>query len=768
MTELKSDFSSLNPLRGWILDIYPSPSALGEMTVWIITEKGERVRFIDAFQPKMYVSGNIADLSKLARRLESCRSVVMWSFVDKNADFMSGKRSKVLEITVPDCRMRLRFARKVLRLGGYEEFRLYNVDVPDVQMYLYERDIFPLAYVGIAVQGKRLAFWLMDSVESVDYKLPSLRLLKLRVQIVKKKLIPTLSDSIESVTLESNGKEIILDEGSERQKILSIVEAVRREDPDVVLTEGGDSFLFPYLSHRALVNGVLNRFFLGRENVPLSAEGRRGTTFFSYGRVYFKAPMCRLYGRIHIDVQNTFIHASSGLQGLIEVARTCRVPLHRAARASIGSIMSSLQLYQATKDEILVPWKKSESESFKSGWELLIADRGGFIFEPRLGIHDNVVEVDFASMFPMLMATRNISAETILCKCCPNSSLRVPELGYNVCRKREGIVPKTLWLILRKRAMYKELRNEAEDLTLRDMYDQRQSALKWILVTCFGYLGYKNSRFGKVDAHIAVCAFARDALLRTVRIAEEHGFEVVHGIVDSLWLKKEDADPREYAELCGEVSRVIGVPLNVEGRYRWIVFLPSRTHVGVPVLNRYYGVFESGKVKVRGIEARRADTPKLVHDAQMDMIRVLAKGHNSKEFMERIPEALDVLGDYVRRLVEGAVSVGDLLIAKRLSLRPSEYAHDVFQAVAAKQLVKAGVDVSAGQTVQYLITNAESKSAMQRVKPAQLLDAGVRYDSQKYVGLLLLSAANILSPFGYTTKNLYDLIVHGEEQRTLA
>ena len=316
--------------------------------------------------------------------------------------------------------------------------------------------------------------------------------------------------------------------------------------------------------------------------------------------------------------------------------------------------------------------------------------------------------------------------------------------------------------------MYKELRNESEDSALREMYDQRQSALKWILVTCFGYLGYKNSRFGKVDAHIAVCAFARDALLRTVRIAEKYGFEVVHGVVDSLWLKKEDAEPRDYAELCGEVSRVIGVPLNVEGRYRWIVLLPSRTHVGIPVLNRYYGVFDSGRIKVRGIEARRADTPKLVHDAQMGMIRVLARARNSKEFMERIPEALDVLRDYVRRLVEGEVSVGDLLIAKRLSLRPSEYAHDVFQAVAAKQLVKAGVDVSAGQTVQYLITNAESKRVIQRVKPAQLLDAGIRYDSQKYVGLLLLSAANILSPFGYTTKNLCDLIVHGEEQRTLA
>jgi len=325
LTELKSDLASLNPLRGWILDLYPS--ALGEMTVWIITEKGERVKFIDEFQPKIYVSGNISDLSKLTDKLRNSKSVASWAYVEKYADFMNDKKSKVLEIRITDCRRRPHFARKLLRLGGYEKYRLYNVDVPDVQMYLYERDIFPLAYVGVAVQGKRLAYWLMDSVESVDYKLPSLRLLKLWVQIAKKKIIPAFSDPIESIILEFNGKEIVISEGSERQKILSMVEAVWKEDPDVVLTEGGDSFLFPYLAHRALVNGVLDRLILGRESVPLRAKRRCGTTFFSYGRVYFKAPMRRLYGRIHIDAQNTFIYSACGLQGLTEVSRTCRVPL---------------------------------------------------------------------------------------------------------------------------------------------------------------------------------------------------------------------------------------------------------------------------------------------------------------------------------------------------------------------------------------------------------------------------------------------------------
>jgi DNA polymerase elongation subunit (family B) len=765
LTSWKNNLANLEPLRGWLLDVYPSGP--GEMTVWIITENGERIRFRDKFQPKIYVSGRMADLSKLTGQLANSESVASWRYVKKYADFMEDKRSRVLEITATDCRRIPYFARKLLRLGGYQKFSLHNVDVPDGQTYLYDRDIFPLAFVGVTVQGDRLAYWLLDSVESVDFTVPPLRLMSMRVEIAAKGIIPSFNDPIKSIILETDGKKIVIDEGDESEKILEMVEVVREEDPDIVLTRGGDSFLFPYLGHRALVNGVLHKLVLGKEDVPLKAKKKRSVTFFSYGRVYFKAPMRRLYGRIHVDEENTFIYSACGLDGLIEVSRTCRVPLHRAARASIGTIMSSLQLYQATKDDILIPWKKREPEAFKSAWELLVADRGGFIFEPRLGIHDGVAEVDFSSMYPTLMAKRNISAETVLCKCCPDSKVRVPELGYNVCEKREGIVPRTLKMILKKRGTYKRLRRDAGDPGLRRVYDRRQSALKWILVTCFGYLGYRNARFGKVDAHIAVCAFARDALLETVRMAEERGFEVVHGIVDSLWLKKKEASPREYVDFCKDVSKEIGVQLNVEGRYRWIVFLSSRMHVEVPVLNRYYGVFESGKIKVRGIEAVRRDTAPFIRRAQMDMIGVLAKGRNSEAFMKRIGGAVEVLRGYVERLRERDVDVRDLVISKRLSMHPDRYAHDVFQAVAAKQLMNEGIEVSGGQTVRYLITDADNRRADKRVKAAELINAETRFDVEKYVDMLILAGANILSPFGYTEEALKDQIVYGEKQTVL-
>jgi DNA polymerase, archaea type len=74
------------------------------------------------------------------------------------------------------------------------------------------------------------------------------------------------------------------------------------------------------------------------------------------------------------------------------------MPLHTAARASIGKCLSSLQFYYATKKEILIPWKPILAEQFKTYDELLAADRGGLIFEPEIGVHENVAEFDFVSL----------------------------------------------------------------------------------------------------------------------------------------------------------------------------------------------------------------------------------------------------------------------------------------------------------------------------------------------------------------------------------
>jgi DNA polymerase elongation subunit (family B) len=752
------------PIRGWLFDVYPANQ--GEVAVWIIGENGQRIRLTDRFQPKVYVSGAQDEIERLASTFYRNPSIAWWGFSYKYAHPPDTHKSRVLEVTLKDCRRTAAFTRDVLRAGDYLRYEIHNCDLHGDRAYLFNHDVFPLAHVEVeAASGLR--YRLLDSIASTDYAVPQLRILKLSVEIAKKGKLSNFDDPIGKITVAQADQQAAMDSGGEGDKLLQLADTVKKFDPDIVLTSGGDSYLFPYLIHRAAQNRVLDRFILSRDPVPFESKTvGGGKTYFSYGRTFYRASTVRLFGRVHIDEGNTFALSECGFDGLYEVTRICRMPLHTASRASIGSSMSSLQLYQALKDDILIPRNKSIPETFKSAYELLVGDRGGFVYEPRVGINDDVCEVDFSSMYPALMVKHNISAETVLCKCCPDSTRRIPELNYHICQKRTGIVPKTLKFVVDKRQTYKRLRDAANSEAQRAVYDQRQAALKWILVTCFGYLGYKNAKFGTVDGHIGVCAYGRDAFLRAARMAEQRGFTVIHGIVDSLWLKKSNASQAEYSDLCGEISREIGVPLNFEGKYKWIAFLPSKVHPRISVLNRYFGVMESGKVKVRGIEVRRRDTPRFVFNAQTEMIRVLAEAGNSREFMERIPEALKVVKIYRQRLLDGEVPVWDLIVTKHLSKQPGKYKQHVSQVIAAEQLSREGAEVPAGRNVRFLFTDAANKRFERRVRAEQLIEEGENPDVKRYLLLLYASAVGLLGFAGYTTESVYDA-VRGYGKKTL-
>lgn len=280
------------------------------------------------------------------------------------------------------------------------------------------------------------------------------------------------------------------------------------------------------------------------------------------------------------------------------------------------------------------------------------------------------------------------------------------------------------------------------------------------LETCWaiGYLGFKNARFGKIDAHIATCAFARQILQQTVHLAESRGFRLIHGIVDSLWLKKESATEEDYLKLRAEIEKATRLPVSFEGIYRWIIFLPSKTHRNIPVLNRYYGVFRNGKIKDRGIATRRRDTPPIIDRCIREMIRVLAEAKNTEEFYARLPSAYKVVERYIQLLRSGAVSSEELAIRKHLSQDPDEYKHRVLQAVAAHQLAKEGVKPNAGETVSYIITNNGSKLPSRRVLAFELCENYHSYDAEAYVNLLLSAVETMLMPLQLNKTNVQTLL----------
>jgi DNA polymerase elongation subunit (family B) len=304
------------------------------------------------------------------------------------------------------------------------------------------------------------------------------------------------------------------------------------------------------------------------------------------------------------------------------------------------------------------------------------------------------------------------------------------------------------------------------------VYDQRQNALKWILVTCFGYLGYRNARFGRIEAHEAVTAWSREKLIQAREVCEAHGFRMLHAIVDSLWIQKDGATEEELAMLCRRIHAKVGIAIALEGVYKWIAFLPSRVSPRVPVVNRYLGAFAGGETKVRGIDLRRSDTPPLVAEAQERMIALLAEAPDAAGYRARVPAVLDVLAEYALRLWEGQVRLEDLTITKTISKKPEEYRHDTLSALAARQLARKGIAVHPGEAVRYVIQQERAADKAARARPLELLGDDANYDAAKYVDLLVRAAETVLSPCGYDAPKLHrylDLIRKQEaEARALS
>ena len=123
-------------------------------------------------------------------------------------------------------------------------------------------------------------------------------------------------------------------------------------------------------------------------------------TSWSYGRLIRKEAKYSLEGRIHIVASTSFIFKEGGFEGLFEISRMSGIPPQDIACLSPGSI-SAIQIRQAIEDGVLIPWKRIEQKTsdcigtspYRSWWTLL---------DPKIGVHHNVVEIDFASLFPVL------------------------------------------------------------------------------------------------------------------------------------------------------------------------------------------------------------------------------------------------------------------------------------------------------------------------------------------------------------------------------
>jgi DNA polymerase I len=521
--------------------------------------------------------------------------------------------------------------------------QLYNVDVRQDQRYMAEHDIFPC--------GDR-----DESRFSPDFDVP---LTRLDLQVIGD---PMKLKEISCVEVQSGRKRKF--EGPERRVISDLLEFIRSHDPDMILLPFADTWV-PLIVKRAKRYGL---------DPIISRSGwfkkMASKSYWSYGQVKHKGGALIPEGRVLVDTAKSFVYRESGLKGVLLASRLTGLSPNLTSRFTPGTLISSYEVYEALRRGIAVPFRKRDVEGLRNICELKASDKGGMIFQPEPGVYERVHQIDFTSLYPSIIVKYNLSPETV----------EHPDV--------KGFLSTVLSSLLNLRIETKRLKKVNPD------YAGLDSVLKWMLVTCFGYTGYRNAKFGQIQVHERITAISRELLMQIKELAEGMNFEVLHGIVDCLWVR--GAPISRFKET---VEQETGILTEVDS-YDWITFLPMADGSGA--YNRYFGRLDTGKMKVRGVMARKGDTPEYVRRMQQELFDCLAEARSREELRGVEPKAQEIYWRYRGGLVD--VDVRELAIHRRVSRL--NYSRRCVEASAVKAHMERGISLAPGMEIGYVVRDA--------------------------------------------------------------
>lgn len=675
---------NVNEHSGWLLEVYANPE--GGITVWWLAADGERLKLHMDFAVTFYAAGDSAVLQQAQLFLKEKGAKLAYTH---RRDLFSGERG-VLAVTVAAPSEAPALYRNLC--ARFPMLDYYDADIPLSLRFIARTGLHLLGHGRLNIEsGKVIAIEALDSPWHLDPQPLPLRILYLAPDVAPAHRAPS------RLRIKYEKADFSLKLEPPRNLLISLRSILHRYDPDLILTDYGDTWLFPQIKAWCKQCGIaLNP----NRDTTMDVLTRRPNSYFAYGQIIYRGAQAHLFGRWHIDRRNALLFNEYGLEGVLEQVRVTGLGVQEMARKSPGAGITAMQMLTALRNGILVPVVKQQAEGVKSLSAFIRADRGGMVYQPIPGAYQDVAQIDFASMYPSIMVNYNISPETV------NTSDLASLRHARRADEPEGLVAQTLRPLLDKRLAIKRLLMELDRRDCRvKTLKARAAALKWLLVVCFGYLGYKNARFGKIESHEAVTALSRELLLQAKEIAEDMGFTVLHMYVDSLFVQKNGLrQVQDFTPLLEAIAARTGLSIALEGVYRWVVFLPSRRDARIPVPNRYFGVFQSGEVKYRGLEARRRDTPPWIARTQQAILAHLAQAQTIEQAANCLPGALDIAERAKRDLKAGRVPPQDLIVTMKLSRNIDEYKSPSPAARAAIQLQKAGKRIAPGQFIRLIYT----------------------------------------------------------------
>ncbi|MCB1178709.1 MAG: hypothetical protein KDK36_14085 [Leptospiraceae bacterium] len=674
--------------------------------LWCKSVEGENSFFKTKYTPFLYVrvlsaKGHHLLLGWIHNKIYEFRETIVKKHVWTNKEF------SVHELSI----INPRESRKIVTEADahYEDIRFYNSDLSAIYMYFMDNRIYPFSRVGIEHYNGEIGeiHSLSPAVPPIPEPIPGFSKISLRTRYGKY-ISPGPKNPIILGIFSGDSvspKETFLD-GSPESIMKSLYSVLSNEDPDIIFTVHGDEFLIPWILRWQKETSII----LPLDRHPFSYFRKpsvKKSSFFSYGRVIYKPTSFPFYGRLHIDRGISFFYSESQLEGVLEMSMFSRLPVQKLSRSSPGSAMSAMEDEVAISMGYAIPREKGKASHIRPLSDLLLTDQGGMTYRPPVGMFENVHEFDFRSLYPALMVLHNISGETTNCTCCQGKGEDVPRTPYYTCRERRGIVSETLKILLDRRNYLKNLMaNSVTPDRLYDVLKQRDTAIKWCLVTAFGYTGYKNAKYGQREAHESITAWGRESLLVAKEISEGLGYEFLHALTDSLWVR-EISSILEPMDLIEQVKEKTGLTLIHEAFYSWVYFPESKIQKNVAPANRYLARSEEGSLKVRGFLSRRKDTPLLIKNFQKKIFEELSKISKIEEIKKNKRFFNSILMENMNRLISGKFEPEELVFHRVISRPLEEYSDSVYSVsrLVLQMLKEQEQSPIGGEKISYVVSN---------------------------------------------------------------
>jgi len=325
---------------------------------------------------------------------------------------------------------------------------------------------------------------------------------------------------------------------------------------------------------------------------------------------------------------------------------------------------------------------------------------GGAVFDPIVGVKENVTVLDLKSLYPMCMVTINASPETKVTadeydsrEAFEENTYRAPN-GTHFRREPDGIIREMVDELLAEREEKKSRRNEHDpDSAAYEQYDRQQAAVKVIMNSLYGVLGWERFRLYDKEMGAAITATGREVIEFTQHAAAELDKEVIYGDTDSVMLELgPDVSTEEAIDLSFELEERINEAydefasekLNADEHRFQIEFEKLyRRFFQAGKKKRYAGhiVWKEGKevddIDITGFEYKRSDIAAITKEVQKRVLEMIVTG-------EDVDDVKSYLHGVVTDFREGDYDLDRVGVPGGIGKRLHAYETDTAQVRGAK------------------------------------------------------------------------------------